>query len=591
MGPELSAVAMPAGLALVTLVLFASRIVRADGVAMLALAAAVMVGLVPAERALSGFANPIVITIGALAVLAMAIHRSGFVELPRSALARRWRLTTPVLLGSGVLVALLAAISGRVSTRASLLRMSRLPEGEGASAPVRVLNLACLLGGTLTVVGGVPNLLVSAVRADELGAPFHVLAFLPVGAVLLAVGMVLFTVISVVTRRGAASRSGSPVDQLRRARGFTTELMLPPGSALHGRPIAALEAAGEHGFHVAALVREGYRRIEGRPGWELHAGDIVVLDCEPSMLHRLMERFGLHPADGPLVRLANVSGVTMVEAVITQSSELIDHTPLSSPLMSHAGVHLLGIGRNDDHRAARLRRTRLRAGDILVLAVETEAMPQILAGLGCLLLTERRLRLGRRELAALPIVTLLAAFAAAAFGLLPLWLALLTGLLVLTLSRVLTLREVYEMVPWPGLVMLASLLPLAAAVHESTASATLARVLAPYAAAAPLAVVAAMVGVAMVASLAFGAVVAVLLLAPFAIALATASAASAVPSDMLLMAVAVGASVDMLDARGMIASLVPGPGRVLDAGWRVSLGIAVLLLVCGSAAIGWVWQA
>ncbi len=598
------AAVLPGGLAVVTLALLATRAMRADGVAVLALVFAVAGGLVPADRALDGFANPVVVTVAALAVLAAAVHRSGIVDVPRSALARRWRLTAPVLLASGIGVALLAAISGRVGTRTALARVFRLEEnGERAGLPGVLLNGACLLGGTLTVAGGLPNLLVSAVRSDQLGEPFGVLDFLPAGAILLGVGLVLTAGGAVLTRRGGDAPTANPTDQLRRAKSFSTELAVPPGSPLTGRTVAALEAQADHAFRVTALVREGFRRFPARPDWALEAGDVVVLDCEPGDLHRLLERFGVQPADGPLLRLSSLTGVMLAEAVVTQSSELIGRPPPTRAMLA-SGLHLLGIGRNDDHLPGRLRRTKLRAGDILVLAAETDSLGPTLAGMGCLTLAERRLRLGQRRLAALPLVILLAALAIAAAGLLPLWLATLAGVLALVLCQVVPLSDTYEIVPWPGLVMLASLLPLASALHESAAAQALVDALAPYAVALPTTgAIAAAIAAAMIAAELFGSVAAILLMAPFIVALATAANQ---PTDALLMAVAVGASVDMLDQRGPVAALVPPPGRRIAQGrnqergqwraqwlaqWRWTALATMTLLLCGTAAIRWVWGA
>ena len=588
MAGEWSTLVLPATVGILTLGLLATRSLRPDGIAVLALASSVACGIVPVDRALSGLSNPLLATIAAVAILAAAVHRSGIVDLPRSALGRRLRPTTPVLLGSGILVALLAAVSGRASTRAAIPRVARLDDGAETAGPaLLLLDVACLLGGTMTAVGAVPNLLVSAVRRERAGASFALLDFLPVGAILLGTGLALFAIVSVLTRRRAARRQAGSVDGLRRVKSFTSEVSLPADSVLAGRPIAEFEAADEGAFHVLALVREGFRRIDARRDWVLEGGDLLVLDCEPVVLHRLMERFSLLPADGPVGRLATLAGAGMIEAVITQSSDLIGQSPEHSLLDERAGIHLLGIGRNDDHPQGRLRRTRLRAGDIIVCVAETEGMPATLAALGCLLLVERRLRVGRHQQIILPIAALLLSLLVSALGLAPLWLSLLGGVVLLVLSRVLTLEEAYEAVPWPGLVMLASLLPLAATLHAGTASLGLAGVLAPHAAAVGAAMsVAVAMAATMAATWVLGSAVAVLLLAQFAGAVALRAGLS---EDMLLMAVAVGASIDMLAGRGLAAALIPGPGlrRVRS---RSGYGIAAALLLCGSVAVTMVWR-
>ena len=578
------AATVPALLGVSTLALLATRSLRADGVALLALAAAVLLGLVSPDEALSGLADPVVVTVAALAILASAVHRSGVIDLVRGAITRRFRPTVPVLLACGGLVALLAAVSGRTGTRAAVLPTVLRPQsGPGEPAGGRLLlSVACLLGSLMTVVGGVPNLLVSSVRRDMTGAAFDVLAFLPLGATLLAAGLILAGVGAAITRRGALAPRSGPADDLRRVKSFTSEVVLPATSPMARRTVGALEGAAEGTLRVVALVREGFRRLEPRSDWALEGGDLLVLDCEPGVLQRLMERFDLHTADGPLTRPVTQGGTGMVEAVVTQSSALIGTSSSQAGLLGRHGIHLLAIGRNDDHPRSRLHRTRLRAGDILLLSGEFDALPASLASLGCLLLAERRLRAGRRQQIVLPVVTLLAALAIAAVTPVPLWLCLLVGVLIAVLARVLTLQEAYDACPWPGLVMLGSLIPLGAALHRSPAAAALAHVTAPLATATgPGVAVGVAVATTMAATWLFGSAAAVLLVSPFAAAVSLLAGTS---PDMLLAAVAVGAAVDMLDGRGLVAAMVPGPGLRGGWGWRDGLAAACLLL-CGTAAV------
>ena len=119
-----------------------------------------------------------------------------------------------------------------------------------------------------------------------------------------------------------------------------------------------------------------------------------------------------------------------MEAVVTQSSDLIGRSAGDAGLAERFGARLLAIGRNDDHPSGRLRRTRLRAGDILVFGGDVDALPAALNSLGCLLLGARRLRAGLRRQFILPVATLLAALAAATAGLAPLWVCLLLGVLM-----------------------------------------------------------------------------------------------------------------------------------------------------------------
>lgn len=573
-----------------TLALLAWRGVRADVVAVLSLAVAVLLGVVPQQHALLGFASPVPVTLATLSVLAVALRGSGIAELPARLLGRRmgW---SGVLVGTlGLVAAFLSALSGRSGTQTALLPVvlqSAQRQQRPAGPLLLAVKLACLLGGLTTLVGSAPNLVVSGVRADMLGRGFGVLDFAPAGGTVCLAGLALLAAgwRLVPQRREQPGPDG--LEGMAPVEGYTSEVLVPPGSAIVGREVAALEAIEEGGLRVVALVREEYRRILPRPGWTVEANDVLVLACEPGVLQRLMERFGLRIVGGAGLGV-NPDRVGVVEAVVTQASVLVGRSPGEGRIDTR-GVSLLAIGRSGGQPAGRLRRTKLRAGDILVLQGELGPMPELLAGLGCLPLAERRLRLGRRQQAALPSVVLLAALSSAAAGLVPAWLALLVAVLVLVLSRVLTLSEVYEAVPWPGLVLVGALLPLSAALRDTGGAAWASGLLAPAAAfAGPAASVAAVLLASMGAALLFGGVAAALLLAPVAVLLAASARLS---PDALLMGVALGASADMLRMSGTPGILAPMRAGGAGLEWQPGLLLCTLVLVLGTAATLLFWHA
>lgn len=570
------------------LALFASRRVRPDGVAVLLLLLAVLAGLVPARQALSGLSHPVVPALAAFVVLAGTVHRSGILGLPGRVIGRRFRPTLPILSVAGLLVAAVAALTGRSGTRAAMvptLLQSAERHNRGIGRLVAQLNGACLLGGLATVVGGVPNLLVSAVRADVAGEEFGLLAFLPVGALLCLGGTVVFAVVASVLRDGSDGPH-TAAEGLRRVKSFTNELLVPPGSPLVGTSVETLEASEDGGLKLLSLVREDFRRIEARPGWVVQANDLLVLECQPEVLQRMIERDGARAA-GIDASPANARG-GLVEAVVTHSSELVGKALGAGRLHQRFGLCLLGIGRNEEQPAIRLRRTHVRVGDILVLQGDPDTMPAALTELGCLVFAERRLRVGPRGQIILPSLALGLALAVAAMGWLPLWLAMCGGLAALVLTGTITLQEAHDGVPWPMVVMIAVLLPLAEAMSGSAVATAMVGWAGPWAAAAgaPAVVFAVVLGT-LLATAAFGGVVAVLLVGPFVAGLA---AASGIGVDMVLMAVAVGAGADMLGSGTMLGHGGKGQIATPRRRWATDLPMAALLLLAGTAAVLLVWS-
>ena len=94
------------------------------------------------------------------------------------------------------------------------------------------------------------------------------------------------------------------------------------------------------------------------------------------------------------------------------------------------------------------------------------AMPETLGELHCLPLAERDLRIGRKA-SLVPILVLATAMGLVAFNVVPVAIAFFGAAVVLLLVRSLSLREAYDAIEWPILIMLGALIPVSDALHST----------------------------------------------------------------------------------------------------------------------------
>src|SRR3954447_540581 len=149
------------------LILFVWDRLRYDLVALLALLAAVACGIVPVNRAFSGFGNPLLPLIGSALVVSRAIGRSGVIE----ALLRRIK---PAMrsadLQVGLLVAvvtLLSALIKNVGALAIFLPIAIQTARQNNRSPsefLMPLSFGSLVGGMMTLIGTSPNVIISSIR-------------------------------------------------------------------------------------------------------------------------------------------------------------------------------------------------------------------------------------------------------------------------------------------------------------------------------------------------------------------------------------------------------------------------------------------
>jgi di/tricarboxylate transporter len=151
-----------------TILLFVWGRLPYDLVALLALLAAVLAGVVPAERAFAGFGDDVVVIVAAALLVSAAVSRSGVVEAAMRPLLPhlgRAAVQVPVLAGA---VMALSAVTKNVGALAIFIPVAfQLARRTGTppSALLMPMAFASLLGGLVTLVGTSPNIIVSRVRS------------------------------------------------------------------------------------------------------------------------------------------------------------------------------------------------------------------------------------------------------------------------------------------------------------------------------------------------------------------------------------------------------------------------------------------
>ena len=280
----------------------------------------------------------------------------------------------------------------------------------------------------------------------------------------------------------------------------------------------------------------------------------------------------------------------MIEGVVTADSALVGETPAGLGLRERHQVNLLALSRSGQRITQRLRSVRFMPGDVVVLQGRLEVLPDALKTLGVLPLAQRDLGLGRGRRHWIPVIILAVTIAAVAFKLLPIAVAFFGAALALVLTKSLALREAYEAIEWPILILLGALIPVSEAVRTTGATDLIAGWLSVTAEFLPAIGALGMILVAAMAVTPFlNNAATVLMMAPIAASLASKLGLN---PDPFLMAVAVGAACDFLTPFGhQCNTLVMGPGgyRFSDY-WKLGLPLSLTVIIVGVPAIAMVWH-
>jgi di/tricarboxylate transporter len=604
------------GVLAATLVLFVWNRWRYDLVALGALLACALTGVVPADEVFSGIGHPAVISVAAVLVLSRGLLNAGVVD----SVARRLmqvgdRPWAQVAALTGI-VALSSGFMNNVGALALFMPvaiwMSR-QSGRSPSYLLMPLAFGSLLGGTLTLIGTPPNLIIAGYRAEAGEAPFGMFAFLPVGAAVTVAGVLFIALLGwrLVPRRQEQEGNGD----LFEISAYLTEVRVPESCKYAGRTLHALINAveDEADVQVIALVRGDERQRMPSTYEVLREGDILLVEADSDSLKALLDVTGVELAanvdeqedeareeqeateqavEEEKARKSHKSRhgeLTLAEAIVSPRSMLVGTSASGLDLRERHGVNVLAVARQGQRLRQRLGKIRFASGDILLLQAREDALQSSLNSLGCLPLASRGLSITTPRNVLLASAIFAITLATIAFGLVPAATALVTGALVMILVGLIPLGGIYESIDMPVIVLVAAMLPVGQALESSGGSQLIAEALLELGRSLPPAGTLAllMVAVMLISNVVNNAAAAVLA-APVAISLARGMDASV---DPFLMAVAIGASCAFLTPIGHQSNtlvMAPGGYRFGDY-WRLGLPLSILVVLCAVPAILWIW--
>jgi di/tricarboxylate transporter len=604
------------GVLAATLVLFVWNRWRYDLVALAALLACALTGVVPADEVFAGIGHPAVISVAAVLVLSRGLLNAGVVDsVARRLMQVGERPWAQVAALTGI-VALSSGFMNNVGALALFMPvaiwMSR-QSGRSPSYLLMPLAFGSLLGGTLTLIGTPPNLIIAGYRAEAGEAPFGMFAFLPVGAAVTVAGVLFIALLGwrLVPRRQEQEGNGD----LFEISAYLTEVRVPEGCKYAGRTVHALINAvkDEADVQVIALVRGDERQRMPSTYEVLREGDILLVEADSDSLKALLDVTGVELAaevdeqeeKAHDERQATEQAVeqekaekkhksrhgelTLAEAIVSPGSMLVGTSASGLDLRERHGVNVLAVARQGQRLRQRLGEIRFAAGDILLLQAREDALQSSLNSLGCLPLASRGLSITTPRNVMLASAIFAITLASIAFGLLPAATALVTGALVMILVGLIPLGRIYESIDMPVIVLVAAMLPVGQALETTGGSQLIAEALLELGQSLPAAATLAllMVAVMLISNVVNNAAAAVLA-APVAISLARGMDVSV---DPFLMAVAIGASCAFLTPIGHQSNtlvMAPGGYRFGDY-WRLGLPLSILVVLCAVPAILWIW--
>lgn len=445
--------------------------VSPDVTALGVLLALIVLGLVPRERAFSGFASDTVMLLLGLLIMTAALMRTGVVEeVSRKLLDFTSKHPSSLLPATMVSVALLSAVINNTAAAAFFLpvilglsQRSKL----SASRLLMPMAFAAILASSMTLVSTSTNVVVSGLMTQAGLPPIGMFELTPVGVPVLVVGLMymLFFGQRLIPERPAPQT----LTETFGLRPYLAELRITPGSALAGSTLAQSGLGRNFDLMVLAIVREGQRHLDPSADVMLQAGDALLVEGSSEAILKIKDIAGIHiQADAKFTDVdLEGNGLRLAEVVLLPRSPFIGRTPKALQMRERYHLQVMAISRRTGVVHSKIADTRLQLGDVLLVQGNQKQIAALQADNALDVLGVVNSRRFNRQRAWTVIGIFAGALLLGSVELVPLPAAMLLGALLVFVTRCITPDDAYRQVDWKVLILISSMLGLGVAMRST----------------------------------------------------------------------------------------------------------------------------
>ena len=466
---------MTAGILIVTVVLvgavvlFMTEKLPVDLVSLLVMSVLLLAGVLTPAEAFSGFADEATITVSAMLVLGAGLSRTGAVNGLASSLTRM--LKRHFWSGFAALMVAVAIVSTFINNTACVAVFLPIVVTLAKNAKVSPskllmpLSFAAILGGTCSLVGTSPNLLVNSIGVRHGLAPMGMFEFTHLGAITALVGISYLLVVGV--RLLPDRRAPADLSETFEMDEYNFSLVLLPEAESVGSTLADCQLLKELDLDVLEIKRAGESISLPGSQMELHAFDELRVRCNVDKIRTLQSLKGLQ-----------VKGSTghaslhseLVEIVMVPGSSMVGRSLAELDFRNRFGGTAIAIRHHDELLHEGLGRVPLSSGDVLLVEVRRDRLEQFKLQRDFLLVSEYGEGWFRKDRAVVALCTFLAVISLTAAGFMSISVGAIAGSLAMVLTGCLTLPDAYRALDMKVVFLIAGSLSLAKALEKTGAA-------------------------------------------------------------------------------------------------------------------------
>ena len=491
----------------ITVALFIWGRVRADIVALTALAALLVLGILTPAEALAGFSSPIVIMMIGLFVVGGAIMQTGLAKLTGNKLMAlsRGNETITFLLVMLVTSFIGAFVSntGTVALMMPIIMSIAAGSGMQSSRFLMPLAFAGSLGGMLTLIGTPPNLVIDEVLTEGGYQPLAFFSFFPVGIIVIAIGIIVLMPLSKIflskKQNGKKKKQGKSLDDLVDEYQLLDNLhryIVPsrrPSAALDengeqmdivGKTLKDLSIQKKYGVSIIEIRNEKKSRLGlvkdvsqnmAKSSSTIQVHDTLYIIGEEEKMKRFASDYGLRKMKDVKIDFYDLG---LTEIVVMPTSNFAGLRIGDANLRKRFGINVLGVKRGDEYITDNLIAAKLHVGDMLLVQGEWTNLAHLATDTSNWVVIDQpektadKVLLDYKAPVAAAIMLLMIAMMVFDFiPVAPVTAVIIAGLLTVFAGCFRNVEAAYKTINWESIVLIAAMMPMSTALEKTGASA------------------------------------------------------------------------------------------------------------------------
>lgn len=491
----------------ITVALFIWGRVRADIVALTALAALLVLGILTPAEALAGFSSPIVIMMIGLFVVGGAIMQTGLAKLTGNKLMAlsRGNETITFLLVMLVTSFIGAFVSntGTVALMMPIIMSIAAGSGMQSSRFLMPLAFAGSLGRMLTLIGTPPNLIIDEVLTEGGYQPLAFFSFFPVGIIVIAIGIIVLMPLSKIflskKQSGKKKKQGKSLDDLVDEYQLLDNLhryIVPsrrPSAALDengeqmdivGKTLKDLSIQKKYGVSIIEIRNEKKSRLGlvkdvsqnmAKSSSTIQVHDTLYILGEEEKMKRFASDYGLRKMKDVKIDFYDLG---LTEIVVMPTSNFAGLRIGDANLRKRFGINVLGVKRGDEYITENLIATKLHVGDMLLVQGEWTNLAHLATDTSNWVVIDQpektadKVLLDYKAPVAAAIMLLMIAMMVFDFiPVAPVTAVIIAGLLTVFAGCFRNVEAAYKTINWESIVLIAAMMPMSTALEKTGASA------------------------------------------------------------------------------------------------------------------------